>query len=335
MDKLKVKLLETEKEKLLKRYTDNIEAYKLYQQAMYSSYQIDINLFDKAEELLNEVLKIDPNHAPAYSGLGTIYFGRAYFGLKRTSEVIKDIRKCVQKIFEIDENLCEGYDLLGLLSAVLEWKRMEADKAYQCGLKLNPNNVNALRNYSIYLVSMGQFDSARKFAERSKKLDPLSDYSEICAVFPDFYNAKYDKTFNRLSKYTEIKPPFLWGLMFLWRTLSFMNKKEEAIEVCKKIFSITGLNNITQAMEKAGTENAIETAAISLAEIYKYHYVSPYDIAILFSHAGKQEEALNWVEKSVEEVDPKLHWLNVDPEWQSVRNDERFINCLKTIGFIT
>ena len=92
-----------------------------------------------------------------------------------------------------------------------------------------------------------------------------------------------------------------------------------------------GMNDIVHAMDKAGVDNAFGTAASSLAEIYKYHYISPYDIAILFSHAGKQEEALNWVEKSIEDVDPKLHFLNVDPEWQSVRSDVRFIKYLKKI----
>jgi hypothetical protein len=46
------------------------------------------------------------------------------------------------------------------------------------------------------------------------------------------------------------------------------------------------------------------------------------------------EQALSWVEESVKVVDPKLHWLNVDPEWQNVRDNERFKKCLKTIGFI-
>ncbi len=40
VDVLKVKFLEVEKEKLLKRYTDNIEAYNLYQQGYYF-YQSD------------------------------------------------------------------------------------------------------------------------------------------------------------------------------------------------------------------------------------------------------------------------------------------------------
>ena len=85
-----------------------------------------------------------------------------------------------------------------------------------------------------------------------------------------------------------------------------MNRKEEAVEACKKYFTAIGLNDIVHAMDKAGIDNAFGTAASILAEFYQHQYSSPYNIAILFSHAGKQEEALNWVEKSIEDVDPKL-----------------------------
>ena len=335
VDKLKVKLLEFEKEKLLKRYTDNIEAYNFCQQGFYILNQINLTLIDKSNEFFNEALKLDPNYALAYFGLGANFFSMTYFGIKRTSEVIVDIKRCIQKILEIDENLCEGYDILGILYSCLEWKRKEAGSAWKYGLTLNPGNANALRNYSIYLVSIGQFDLARKFAERSKTVDPLSDYSEICVAFPDFYTAKFEKVFKRLSKYLEVNPPFLWGLWFLWRTFSMMGRKAEAVEACKKSFLAIGLNDIVHAMDKAGIDNAFGTAASILAEFYQHQYSSPYNIAILISHAGKQEEALNWVEKSIEDVDPKLHFLNVDPEWQSVRSDVRFIKYLKKINFIT
>jgi serine/threonine protein kinase len=333
--KLKVKLLEAEKEKLLKRYTDNIEAYNFYQQGHYFSNQLNLGIVEQAIAYFHQALELDPNYALAYSGLAFCYFGFTYFGIKSSSEVRPYMKEYINKAMEIDDNLSEGYNWLAIFFACLEWKWSDAQLAWHHSIELNPNNPTALQNYSINRVSWKQFDFAKELANRAKKIDPLSDYAEICGVFPDFYTGKYDLAYQRLSKYMELNPPFWWGLWYLWRTLSIVNKKDESVEACKKTFLVTGLNDIVQAMDKAGSNNAIFIAANSLAEIYKYHYVSPYDIAILFSHADCHKEALNWIEKSVEEVDPKLHWLNVDPEWQRIRNDGRFIKCLKTIGFIS
>jgi hypothetical protein len=71
-----------------------------------------------------------------------------------------------------------------------------------------------------------------------------------------------------------------------------------------------------------------------MAGIYHQRYTSPYDIAILFCHASKQEEALHWLDISFEEKDPKLHFLNVDPEWQNVRTSDRFLKYVREIGLV-
>ena len=333
VDILKVKLQEDEKEKLLKRHTDNIEAYNFYMQGLYIFNQINFSLFNKAIEYFHQALKIDPNYALAYYGLGFCYFAMGYFGIKRTSEVKADMKKYIRKALEIDENLSEGYDLLGLFNACFEWKWVEAQSAWQYSIELNPNNSVALQNYSMNRISWGQFDVARKLSHRAKTVDPLSDYTELCFVFPDFYTAKYDTVIERLSKYLQLDPPYWWGLWFLWRTFSLMNRKEEAVEACKKTFLIIGLNDVVQAMEKAGTDSAIETAARTMADIYQYHYTSPYDIATLFIHAGKKEDAILWLGKAFEEIDLKLHFINVDPDWDAIKDDPRFIKYLKTIGF--
>jgi tetratricopeptide (TPR) repeat protein len=258
----------------------------------------------------------------------------AYFGLKRNREVRPLIKKYVQKGLEIDPDHPAAYHGLGLLTACIELKQSEAEWLYKRSLELNPNDPMALQNYSIGLVSMGQFEQARKLANRAKVIDPLSDFIELCVAFPDFYTSKYDKFLERMSKYSEVNPPFLWGLWYLWRAYSIIGKKREAVEVCKKMFLAAGTNEIVQAMEKAGEDNALHTAASILAGIYKQHYSSPYNIAILFSHAGNKKEAFSWLEKSVEEEDPKLHLLNVDPEWQYLHNDERFLKWVRKFQLI-
>ena len=60
-----------------------------------------------------------------------------------------------------------------------------------------------------------------------------------------------------------MNPPFLWGLTYTWRTLLYMNKKEEAVDVCKKVFLLAGMNDIIAAMDKAGIDYAFDTALTS------------------------------------------------------------------------
>ncbi|MCK7522804.1 MAG: hypothetical protein MZV64_36560 [Ignavibacteriales bacterium] len=137
----------------------------------------------------------------AYTGLLGCYHIYAYFGAKRSRDVIFDIKKCLQKILEIDPNLSDAYDGLAFTNAMFEWKRSEAGLNWQRSIELNSNNVSALRDYSVYLVSMGQPEIARKFAKRALVLDPLSDFTELCIAFTDFYTNKYEQVVQRLSKY--------------------------------------------------------------------------------------------------------------------------------------
>jgi serine/threonine protein kinase len=263
---LKLKLQEQEKEKLIKHYTDNIEAYNLCQLGNYHFLnQVNISMTNKAIEYFHLALEKDPNYILAYFGLAGCEFGMTYFGIKRMSDAYHNAKKYIQRIFEIDECSSEGYDILGHTYACFEWKWAEAKSAFQRSLELNPNNITALVGYSMNRVSWSEFDLARKLTQRAKMIDPQSLYTEICCVFPDFYTAKFDKVINILSKYLQLNlPSYWWNLWYLWRTLSIMNRKDEAVEACKKAFSVTGLNDIVQAMDKAGVDNAIRTAAETL-----------------------------------------------------------------------
>ncbi|EFK96776.1 serine/threonine protein kinase [sediment metagenome] len=332
-DVLKIKLLGEEKEKLVKRYTDNIEAYNLYWQGIYFFNQFNFSLFHKAIDYFNQALQKDPKYAIAYYGLGACYFCLAYFGIQRTSDIKSEMKKYIEKALEIDENLCEAYDMLGLYNACFEWNWTGAKTAWQHSVELNPNNVMALLSFSINRSSWRDFDYAKKLVKRAQIVDPLYDYGEFCAALPDFATAKFDRVIARLSKYLALDPPFWWGLWTLWRAYSLIDNRGKAVEACKKSYIVSGRSIIAEAMENAGIDNAFLTAATILADYYQQKYTSPYDIATLFIHAGKKEEAIYWLDKSIEDVDPRLHFIDVDPDWQGMRDDKRFVKYLKTIGF--
>ncbi len=333
VEALKVTFLEAERERPFRRLTDNLEAYNLFQQGYYAFNQIDLVLIEKAMEYFRKAIEKDPFFATAYAAYAGCFFIMGYFGVKKNRDVRPLLKQWIDKALEIDAENSGAYHVLGVYYACMEWKYSEADAAYRRSLELDPNELMALRNYSIHMVSTGQFDRARKLAERAKAIDPLSDFTDICTAFPDFYEGRYERVLEKVSQYDHSTPPFFWGLWYLWRTLSFMGRTAEAVDVCKRLFAARGAKPLVQLMEEAGAGHALGAAAFGMAELYKQRYTSPYDIAILFSHAGKQEEALSWLGKAVDDMDPKLHILNVDPEWRNVRNDSRFVGYLISTGW--
>ncbi len=332
VDVLKIKLVEVKKENLIKRYTDNIEAYNLYVLGVSFFNHFDFRIIGNTIEYFNKALGKDPNYALAYYGLAGCYFCMTWFGIKPTREILPYMKKYTQKILEIDKNCSGGYHGIGLLKGPIEWKNDEADSAYRRGIELNPNDTLLLANYGMFLIASGKFEAAKKYTERAVIIDPLSDFSDLVGQYADFCKMKFEKVAKHLSKFINTEPPFWWGLWFLWRTLSLSGRKEEAVKVFKKCFLIVGANKIVQVIDNVSINNAFQTAASIVAETYTNHYSSPYDIAIMFIHAGQKEESIKWLQESIRVIDPKIHHLNADPDFQCIRNDERFIECVRMVG---
>ena len=69
-----------------------------------------------------------------------------------------------------------------------------------------------------------------------------------------------------------------------------------------------------------------------LLERSKDEYIAESWIAELFFLLGEEEKGFEWLDKAYEERDFHLIFLRVDPAFDSVRSDPRFIALLKKIG---
>ena len=62
-------------------------------------------------------------------------------------------------------------------------------------------------------------------------------------------------------------------------------------------------------------------------------YVTPWQIATLYTRAGMNDEALGWFEKAYEEHSSNMIYINVDPLFDDLRNEERFQQIIKKMNF--
>ncbi|GAG31946.1 unnamed protein product, partial [marine sediment metagenome] len=80
VDNLKVKLLGKERELIVKRYTENLEAYNLYLKGNYYWQMLTVEGFEKATECYEQAFKKDPHYALSYTGLASVYWLSSYWG---------------------------------------------------------------------------------------------------------------------------------------------------------------------------------------------------------------------------------------------------------------
>src|SRR4030095_6271654 len=58
-------------------------------------------------------------------------------------------------------------------------------------------------------------------------------------------------------------------------------------------------------------------------------YVPPYNIALLYNAVGEPEKALDYLEKGFSERDVRMVFLKVEPHWDTLRSEPRFLDLIK------
>lgn len=62
------------------------------------------------------------------------------------------------------------------------------------------------------------------------------------------------------------------------------------------------------------------------------HYVSPLDIAQIYSLVGEREKAFEWLEKAFTERAPWLIEIKVNQDWEPIRDDPRYQEILRKMN---
>jgi serine/threonine-protein kinase len=70
-----------------------------------------------------------------------------------------------------------------------------------------------------------------------------------------------------------------------------------------------------------------------LSKLSTGRYVRPYHIALVHNGLDEGEQALTWLERGFEQRDAKMVFLKVEPKWNNLRNEPRFVDLMKRMNF--
>jgi len=338
VDKLKIKLLRKEKAALVKRYTDDLEAYSLYLKGRYHWNKRTPEGLKKAIQHFEQVIERDPSYALAYAGLADSYILLAEHSLLPPKDAFPRAKAAVIKALDIEETLSEAHTSLAFIKTLSDWDWMGAEKEFKQAIEFNPGYATAHQWYAEHLTMTGRYAEAIAEFKRAQELDPLSLIIGVASAVTLFCGTRrYDRVIEECQKVLEMDPNFGGALNVLGMVYRERAMYEEAIEAFQKARTFDEGNTwvtaeLGHAYAVSGNRSEAQKVLDELEQLSKRSYVPPDNIALVYLGLGKKNLTFEYLEKAYEDRSVGLSWLKADPIFDSLRSDPRFIKLLKKVG---
>ncbi|HET6670592.1 MAG TPA: winged helix-turn-helix domain-containing protein [Pyrinomonadaceae bacterium] len=337
-NKLRLKLTGEDEKRLTRRYTDNAEAYELYLKGRYHlnkltppEVQISVSYFQQA-------IVIDRSYALAYVGLAAAYHALALSVDMPSTEFFPKSKAAALQAIEIDEGLAEAHAVLGFAILFYDWDWASAENQFKRALTLSPNSADSHFSYAGFLAVLGRHDEALTEIKRAREIDPLDLRVNTLEGQFLILAGHTDEGLTRLQKTIELEPNYFLAHLFAANAYIEKGMYTEAVTEATSARDLSGGNaeaiaTIGYALAKSGRPDKARIALEQLKNRSAERYVPPYNFALIHNGLGEHDEALAWLDRGVEQRDPKMLFLRGRAQWNNLRDDQRFQNLLRRIGF--
>jgi TolB-like protein/predicted Ser/Thr protein kinase len=330
---VKVRLTPQEETRLASARQVNPEAYDAYLKGQYEWHKFSRQGLDSALKYFELALEKDPEYAPAYAGLSRVWGGFTQQGFMSSAEATPKQKAAALKALELDSTLAEVHFTLAGINIWTDWDWPGGDREYRRAIELNPNYADARIYYSHLLNYMGRPKEAAVEADRGLALDPLNILVQDIYAMYLMQARRYDDAVAGLLNVLKTSPDDAIALSTLRSAYHMKHMYKEALEIWKASYAAKGDHEAEEALDRGyaegGYQRALQRVAETLAERSKTTFVTPWQIATLYTRAGINNEALEWLDKAYQTHDPNMPYISVDPIFDPLRNEPRFQDLLR------
>jgi len=336
VDRLKVKLLGEEKDALLKRHTDNPEAYNSYLMGRFWWNKRTAEGMKRGLECFVRAIQLDPSFARAYTGISDCYAIFAYYYMPPRPTLTK-AREAAAKALELDPTLAEAHTSMAFVKQKLERDWAAAERGYKRAMELDPDYVWAPHWYSLYLAAMGRHQESFVQIKRALEIEPTS--AQITMVHGMlFYLARfYDRAVEELGRALELEPWHVLATFYLGLAHLESGRYEEALALVARSAELTGnapffVQGIGYVHATAGRRDLAHGVLAKVQENMAKAYASPVFMALIHFELGEADRGFEWLDKALVDGDHWLEFLKVFPGFDSVRTDPRYATLVEKMG---
>ena len=338
LEVIKIKLLGTEKKAVLKKYTDNTEAYQLYLQGRFHYNRwAGADGYNKAIEYYNDAIKLEPAYVLAYTGLAACYLNLWFFSHLPPEQSLPYMQEATLKSLAIDDEIAESHVSLARMKFWYEWDFAGAEREFTRAIELNPNYAEAHEQYGMMLGIIEKANEAFTQAKDAYELDPFSLMNNWGIGWINWMVGDYPEMREKGKKLIELEPNFYGGHLILGTENWTMGRYEKALSELNIAvaqnngpFTLSWLGCLLGIM---GEQEKAKEILKKLKDMSLKEHVGNFDMAIVYAGLGEKELTFKCLEKGFEQHEGMMvflkHWTKI-VTW--FKTDPIIIDLIKRIG---
>lgn len=336
VEKLEIRLSRDEQQRIMKRYTDNVQAYKLYVKGRFYWNKPTADDIKHAIEHFSQAITEDPSYALAYAGMAQSYSLLAA-NHSYPPETIPLAKAYAKKAIELDDALDEAHYAVGLNNYLFDWNWSVAEKELKHTLELNPGHAAARHSYGGLLRAFGRMDESIAEIRRALDQDPLSLRIRFSLGLSYYYTHQYHEAIKEFRIALQMDQGAFTAHVHMGRCFTALRQFEDALAAINKgrehaPTSTWALASLGQAYAAAGKRGEARRVLAELRQLSTKAYIRPYEIALIYAALGENDQALEWLGRAYEERSPFLLFMRFEPLLDNLHSDDRFQALSRRIG---
>ena len=206
-DRLEVTLTGEKEAPLVKRATDDLNAYEAYLKGRGLLYKRGRFIFD-ALKCFEEAVELDPDYGLAWAGLADGHTTLGFYGMVAPEKTMPQAKAAAIRAVELDDSLAEAHCALAMAAALHDFDVPTARQEFRRSMELNSNYPQAAAWFACFILSWidGQFDEGVTLMTPIVEQDPLSGYDRGMRAWLLAYSGRYDEGIAEALAAIELDP---------------------------------------------------------------------------------------------------------------------------------
>jgi len=292
--------------------------------------------------------EIEPTYAAAHAGLALARVTQATVHDIPHLEALGEAKAAALRALALDHESADAQVAVGQVMLFAEWDWIAAERSFQRALAINPNHAEAYLHYGGLMEALGELPRGLELKLQGLERDSASALAHVLIAVSFWNQRRYDDVIVWVNKALDRDPRHLLARELLVGAYAKKGDVERQLEQdLKRVEARFDLSDETRAALKPICDEFVHVYKHEgKAAAFQYFLKHKQRLDELVpdgasergntmigplarsAEMGDLDKAFELLQRALDVRDPGLVHLAVAPQWDSLRADPRFNQCL-------